>query len=226
MSSELSIYRICPECKKDILKHYCGLSKEGIIFYCHSNIGEIKLTPVAEYIKEHGEEIKQEIEQVKLLNKNTPDQVKEYILNEIGKFQKLILDNQRNLRNPLNPKYKSQLVNLHDWDNIIEIYQAEINKPKQYADKWYAYLLRIKISIGKELPSLDSKKSIIKYGKEHNAKGIGFYIHFINTKINDIKDGTVQKRLPKKEKGKFHDIINEISGYDSDISFWLKNIPK
>lgn len=110
-------------------------------------------------------------------------------------------------------------------DTCMPPFQKE--KERKHAEKWYALYHMILIEIGKQVPRLSSgsKSEKIKYGREQYGTGQGFYREMIKIDLNTMS--TYIRSLPPKDryKGKWKNIISEISNNDADVISWLNKQP-
>ena len=111
-NQELPIYRICPDCHRDILEH-----DEAI-----------------EYIKKHAERHKRKIE----LNRTnlTTELFKKYLEEELVTRSKEIEQQERCAMDPFHDTPKKGIIMLESWKNINQIYKDELEpKPKNSKPK-------------------------------------------------------------------------------------------
>jgi len=100
---------------------------------------------------------------------------------------------------------------------------------KKYPERWYAllHLIYMELGIEKQFTNFSDKKLIMDFGKSRykfETTGETFYNELKEIDLLNIPKYV--NSLPRKDKGKWQDIILEVSNNDHRVKLWLKNKPK
>jgi hypothetical protein len=114
---------------------------------------------------------------------------------------------------------------------LVEALNSLLNseiEEKQVAEKWYALLHIILMSLNKKDPITDysDMKEIMKLGKSQyklKTSGQGFYREIIN--IRKSKPAVYISNLTLKNRKIMKPLLVKISGNDADVILYLKNLP-